>query len=158
MRTAETRPAQYYFALPRLVASLRSQHAPRSENNWIEANIVGMGVMLVSYLAIARPLLRGAALATQLTLLLPLVLAMWPFWLLVLYLNALLIKLLRITGFLTDVSNARAQSILTALITTALAWQLLAGPPAMRAVGATWLVSVCLNFIAAAILAFRNGT
>lgn len=154
MQTPEPDPARFYFALPRLVARLRGRNSRRTEKNWIEANIAGAVVMLISYLAIARLLLGEAAGWKQIALLLPLaVVATWCFWPLLLYVDAQIIKLLHAVGAITKLSNARAQSVLIGSVITALACYLLKMGPMLRALGAIWIAAVCVNLLAAVLLA-----
>ncbi len=156
MRSGEAGPPEFYFALPRLVAHLRARNAARTEKNWIEANIAGAAVMLVSYLAISRLWLSGFELWKQIALLLPAVVVTWIFWQLVLYIDAQIIKALRAAGFIRGLSNARAQSFFISTITTALAWYLLSGHAFLRAIGAAWIVAVCGNLLAATLLALDD--
>lgn len=152
MPSPEPGAGQFYFALPRLVARLRGRNPERTERNWIEANTAGTMVMLVSYLAIARCLVGEAAGWKQIASLLPLVVVTWCFWLLVLYLDAQIIKLLRALGVLQELSNARAQSVLVGCVTTALALSVLKAGPMLSAIGAIWLGAVCVNLLAAVLL------
>lgn len=153
MRSAESDAARFYFALPRFVARFCGRNFERTENNWLEANIVGAAVMLVSYLAITHYLLRRAPPSKQLLLLLPVIVVTWLFWLLVLYINAQIIKLLRATGIISDLSNARAQSLLIGTVTTALAYYLVIAGGIVAMIGAIWIDALCVNLLAAALLA-----
>jgi hypothetical protein len=81
----------------------------------------------------------------------------WLFWLVVLYLNSLIIKLLRLAGLFRSIPTRRAQSILLATWATAMAFHLLDRGSWIGEVASIWLVAVAMNLAAAAILAFRHG-
>ncbi|MBA3881855.1 MAG: hypothetical protein H0X73_03855 [Chthoniobacterales bacterium] len=154
MRSAERGAAEFYFALPRLVAHLRGANSDRTENNWIEANIAGAAVMLVSFLAISSFLWSASTLSMQIILLLPTVVITWLVWLLVLYVDAQLIKVLRAVGLLRGVPNARLQSLFISTITTVFACYLLNREPFLGTVAAVWIVAVFANLLATVVLAF----
>lgn len=156
MARSEADDPQFYFALPRLIAALRHRNAARTETNWLEANVAGAAVMLVSYLALDRLCLGGAAFPRQLLFLLPLVLLTWIFWIIALYVNAQIIKLFRSFGMPAAVSNARAQSLLIAIITTGFACQLAGDPSWRRGIGITWITAVVVNLISAGCLAVSS--
>lgn len=153
MRPAEADEPRFYFGLPRLFTYLRGRNPARSEANWVEANIAGAAVMLVSYLAIAHYCLRGATWVKELPLLLPLIVVTWIFWLLVFYVDAQLIKLLRAFGLARRCSNKRLQSVLIGAITTAFACYLLKATPNLRILGVVWITAVFANVVADALLA-----
>ncbi len=157
MRSAERHGPQFYFALPRLVAHLRGQSARRTEKNWVEANIVGTAVMLISLLAILSFFWSGNRPSMQLVLLLPTVVITWVFWLLVLYIDAQIIKALRAAGMLRGVSNTRMQSLFISIITTVLACYLVTVGPLLAAIGIGWICALFTNLLAAMLLAFNRG-
>lgn len=136
---------RFYFALPRM---LTDPKAARSEMNWGEANLAGAGVFLVSYAALDQ-LLAGPSIV----LLVPLAILAWLLWIVALYVNSLVIKLLRACGLMRAVSDARAQSVLIGATTTALACWLLEADSWVRWLGAAWLVVTSLNLLAALALA-----
>jgi hypothetical protein len=137
---------------------LRGGSASRAESNAVEAWLVGLMVYLIHYLFFAALLIPSSLTAWRKTLLLlALAFWVWLFWLLFLYLNSLIIRLLHLCGFFRAVPNRRLQSALWGILTTAMAWTLLEGSPALREVGAIWLVAVAMNLAAAIILAFSNG-
>ncbi|MBA2744581.1 MAG: hypothetical protein H0U43_09815 [Chthoniobacterales bacterium] len=155
MRATDRDAPQFYFALPRLIASLRGGNSARTEKNWLEANVVGAAVMLLSYLAISRLLIPPLPLWAQIALLPLTALATWIFWQLVFYINAQIIKMLRSVNLIRDLSNARAQSAIAGIIATAFGWWLLSAPGSLKALGTVWLIATCLNLIAAGLLALR---
>jgi len=149
---------RFYFSLLRLMALLRGADATRAETNEPEAWLAGVAMYLISFLFFAQfiPTDRTPWLtALSLIVLTFLVLL---FWLLVLYFNSLVIKLLRPAGFFQSIPIRRAQSILLGLCATTMALDLARGGSWMGEIAGIWLVAVALNLAAAIILAFRNGT
>ncbi|MEY2564768.1 MAG: hypothetical protein QOH88_2961 [Verrucomicrobiota bacterium] len=150
---------QFYFSMLRLLARLRGGDARRSENNVVEARLVGLLMYLVHYLFFATQLIPSN-LAPWLTLLLLVAAAFWVwlFWLLLLYINSVILKLLRPVGLFHEVPTRRAQSILWGIVTTAMACALVQRAGWIRELGGIWLVAAAMNLTAAAILTFTNGS
>jgi hypothetical protein len=148
---------QFYFSLLRLMAMLRGGDARRAENNGAEAWLGGLGIYLVSYLFFVQFIPGGLRFWQAGLLLAGLAFLVWLFWLVVLYLNSLIIKFLRLCGVFRTIPVRRAQSILLATTATAMALSLLQRGSWITEAGAIWLVAVAMNLAAAAILAFRNG-
>jgi len=146
-------PPGYYFSLPRLLTKWRGGDARRTEKSWREANTMGLAVFWISYLFFARLLPGGAAGWINLLVLPSLAFATFLFWLMALYLNSLIIKVIRGGGFMSGVSDSRAQVVLVAALTTVFAFCLLRTGSWIRVVGAIWIIGVVLNHIAAALLA-----
>lgn len=157
MNGSNQRQPQFYFSLLRLLAMRRGGDATRAESNGVEAWVAGVAINLVSYLFFAR--LLPADLKPWLTALSLVALAfvVWLFWLLVLYLNSVIIKSLRLGGFFRTIPIRRAQSILLGTWATAMAIDLLRRDSWMREVAAIWLIAVAMNLAAATVLAFRHG-
>jgi hypothetical protein len=143
---------QFYFALPRLIASQFGWSAARQETNWLEANIVGSVEHLIWYAFAADLLLRHRSLWAQILLLVPLAFAVWICWLIVLYVNSLLIRLLRLFRPIRDLSNARVQSVLLGIVTSVFASLLVMRDSSLAPMGLLWVTAVSLNLLAAAIL------
>jgi len=153
MKKAELRERpRFYFALPRLVASQLGGNADRTEDNWVEANIVGGAIHLICYAFAAHVLLDGLPLWAQAALLIPVAFLVWICWLIVLHINSVLIRLLRAAGLIRDLSNARAQSVLLGMVTTAFAFYLVENGSWLALLGIAWVAAVALNLLAAAIL------
>jgi len=152
------RNPQFYFSLPRFIALLRGGDTRRAESNAAEAWLIGLLMYLVHYLFFAHYL--PPRLGPWLTALLLIVLAfwIWLFWLLLLYLNSVIIRLLRLGGLFRTVATRRAQSILWGIFTTAMACALLKDSSWVREIGAIWLVAVAMNLASAVVLAFSNAT
>ena len=104
---------QFYFSLFRVLAMLRGGDARRTENNVFEAWLVGFMIYSIHYLFFAT-LFIPSNLKLWLTALLLVALAFWVwlFWLLLLYLNSVIIKFLHLGGFFRALPTRRAQSIL----------------------------------------------
>lgn len=158
MPGAET-PAQpeFYFSLPRLLMKLGGGNARRTEKSWAEGNLVGFAVFGISYLFLARLLPGDHAWWAHLVILAPLGFATFLFWLVALYLNSVVVKLLRACGFMDGVSDSRAQVVLVAVLTTIFAFCLMRAGSWNRVMGTIWMIGVVLNFIAAALLAGRHA-
>ena len=149
----------FYFSLPRIVAMLFGGNPQRSESNGFEAVLVGVWVYLIHLLYFAIkfiPHLPTRFLAPL--LLIVIAIAIWPFWLLVLYLNALLIKLLRHFGLFQTIPNRRAQNILFGIYTTLMAGSVFAVHPWLWQLSAAWLLAVVLNLIAGLVLSYSDAT
>jgi apolipoprotein N-acyltransferase len=148
---------RFYFSLLRLMAMLRGADPTRAETNGTEAWLAGVAMYLIGFLFFAQFI--PVDLSAWLTALALVVLAflVWLFWLLVLYFNSLIIRLLRPAGFFQSIPTRRAQSILLGLWATTMAFDLARRGSWMGEVAAIWLVAVALNLAAAAILAFHNG-
>jgi hypothetical protein len=148
---------RFYFSLLRLLALLRGGDATRAETNGSEAWLAGVAMYLIGFLFFAQFVRTdGSPWLTALSLLI-LAFLVWLFWLLVLYLNSLVIKLLQPTGFFQSIPIRRAQSILLGISATTMALDLVQRGSWMGEIAAIWLVAVALNLAAAVILAFRNG-
>jgi hypothetical protein len=156
MNQSHRLPIRFYFALPRLLAMLRGGDSRRGEQNSTEAWAVGIASYLVSYVFFAGLVpetfawwLKGIALVI-------LLFVVWLFWLLALYVNSLLLRLVSGSGLFRTLPVRRGQSVLVGATTTAMAFGLLQCGGLAGELGAIWLTAVALNLGAALILAFRN--
>jgi len=149
---------QFYFSLLRFLATLRGGDARRAESNALEGRLVGLMMYLIHYLFFATQFaLPPNAPSLAALILIALAFWVWLFWLLLLYINSLIIKLLRVFGLFEAIPIRRAQSILWGIATTAMACALLQNTGWIRELGAIWLVAVAMNLTAAALLAFKNA-
>jgi hypothetical protein len=148
----------FYFSLLRLLAGLRGGDPRRAENNWGEACLTGIAIYLISYLFFARFVPDELKVWQQTFLFVVLVFFVCLFWLVVLYLNSLILGLLRLCGLLPAIPVRRAQSVLLGISASAMALSLLEGGSWPAEIGAIWLIAVAMNLAAAAILALRNDT
>lgn len=149
--------SEFYFALPRLIAAWSGRKAARSEQNGLEANIIGTLNHLIVYVAAFELLLGPLSRWTQLLLLVPLAILVWLFWLIFFYWSACLIKLLRDAGLMRELPDSRAQNILIGIMTTTLAIYLLRAGSWPRVLGFIWIAAVALNLVAAALLPARHA-
>ena len=157
MKQNAKRVSQFYFSLPRLLAKIFGGDARRAETKATEAWTAGLLFYLISYVFFAAHFIPPE-IAHWLTALLLVALAffVWLFWLLLLYLNSLIIKLLHRCGLFRTLPSRRAQSILLGISTTAMACALLTRGWWMRDVGLFWLLAAAANLAAALILALSN--
>ena len=154
----KTDQRRYYFSLFRLIAMFCGGDAKRAESNELESWLIGLTIFSIHYLFFAT-LLIPSNLEPWLTALLFVALAfgIWLFWLLLLSLNSVMIKVLHVCGLFRTIPIRRAQSILWGISTTAMACALLKGSPWVHEVGAFWLVAVAMNLVAAVVLAFSDA-
>lgn len=156
-RTDPGAEPRFYFSLPRLLARLSRGNATRVEKNALEAWIGGIIFYLISYLFAAHLVVDETTLWKQIPLLILVAFLIWLFWLLVLYINSVIIKLLRAGGLFRTVPTRHAQSILLGITTTALAYGLVTSDSWMRSVGIIWMVAVAINLAAAFLLFFIDA-
>lgn len=149
---------RFYFSLPRLIALFRGGDPARGENNGTEARVAGLAVYLISLLFFAEFIPADLKTWQRAGVFVALVFFVCLFWLLILYLNSLIIRVLRFGGIFRGISSRRAQSILAGFSTTVMAWSLLQGSSWMGEIAAIWVVAVTMNLVAAIILAFHHGT
>lgn len=157
MNALDSSRPRFYFALPRLIGTMRGADSRRAENNAAEATAGGLAVYLINYLFFAQFVPAALPLWQTALWLGGMVFLTWFYWLLILYLNSLIIKILRPLGVFRSIPTRRAQSILLCTWTTAMAFDLLERGSWIGEVASIWLVAVAMNLTAAAILAFRHG-
>lgn len=157
MNELDRRHPQFYFSLLRLMAMLRGADATRAENKGAEAWLAGVALYLISFLFFAQVLPADLNPWLNALLLVALAFLVWLFWLLVIYLNSLVIKFLRPCGLFRTIPIRRAQSILLVTTATAMAFDLVRRGSWMGEFAASWLVAVGMNLAAAVVLAFRHG-
>jgi hypothetical protein len=153
----EHRPPRFYFALPRLLALLRHGDTRRAELNSVEGWAGNAAIFVVWYLFFAQFVPGDLPLWLTATALIALAVLVLLFWLLALYLNSLILKLLRRLGFFRSLPARRGQAVLISAATTAMALQLVQGGSFSGEIGAIWLVAVAMNLAAAIILVLRDG-
>ncbi len=153
-----TDPRQFYFSLFRLLALFRGGDARRAESNGFEAWLLGLMIYAIHYLFFVTLWLPTGLPPWQTALVLvATAFWVWLFWLLLLYINSVIIKALHVCGLFSSLPIRRAQSILWGTCTTAMACALLQGSPTLRELGAIWLVAVAMNLVAAVVLAFSDA-
>lgn len=147
----------FYFSLPRLIALFRGGDPSRAETNPVEAQVAGGAMYLISFLFFAQFVPASFKVWQSALSFMALVIFIALFWLVVLFLNSLIIKLLRLGGILQGIPIRRAQSILLGISTTTMAWSLLQRASWMGEIAAIWVTAVGLNLAAAIVLAFQKG-
>jgi uncharacterized MAPEG superfamily protein len=150
------RSPRFYFALPRLLAKWRGGDAGRAEQNGFEACSANLAIYLISFLYFAGLIPDFASWWARLLILIALAFFVWLFWLVVLYLNSLILKLLHGCGLFRALPIRRGQGVLIAAATTAMSVALLGRGPLVSEIGAIWLTATAMNLAAAAILVFKH--
>jgi hypothetical protein len=144
----------YAFALPRLIARLAGRRARRAELSRWEAYGLGILVFGISCVFAARiilPVVRLEVLQGLVLVLLPF--AIWIAYLLLYFLNAQIVSLLRTLGLYTAPTNNPFQHIVIMSGTTLLAGLLLQDECAwLKSLGIFWLVLLALNLLSIAVL------
>jgi hypothetical protein len=144
----------YAFALPRLIARLAGRRARRAELSRYEAYGLGILVFGISCVFAARiilPVVRLEVLQGLVLVLLPF--AIWIAYLLLYFLNAQIVSLLRTLGLYSAPTNNPFQHIVIMSGTTLLAGLLLQDECAwLKSLGIFWLVLLALNLLSIAVL------
>ena len=148
---------RFYFALPRLLAKWRGGDATRAEKNSVEAAAAHLAIYAISYIYFARFIPDGTSWWLGGLMFVALAFLVWLFWLLVLYLNSLILKLLNGLGLLRSLPVRRGQGVLIVTITVAMAVALVQSGSFAGEIGTLWLIATAMNLIAAGILALSNG-
>ena len=149
MKESATRQIGYAFALPRLVSRLTGRKARRAEFSSAEAYGLGILVFGISCVFVARallPIVRPLALYLVVLFVLPF--AIWVAFLLLYYLNSLVIAPLRKLGFYSAVTNNPCQHIVIVLLTTGIALHFLRAESLwVKSLGLFWFGLLCLNIL-----------
>ena len=153
----ELQSPRFYFALPRLLAKLRGGDARRAEKNSAEAWAAHVAIYAISYLYFLRFVPEALSWWARGSMFLALAFLVWLFWLLLLYLNSLILKLRHSIGFFRSLPMRRGQGVLIATTVTAMALALMQRDSFAAEIGAIWLTATAMNLVAAAILALGNG-
>jgi hypothetical protein len=158
MIALERKPLQFYFALPRVIAMLCRGNAQRSETNGFEAFLVGLWIYAIHYLYFASVFIPKLPTRWLLPLLLiVLVIGVWFFWIVLTYMNSLIIRLLRLFGLFQTVPTRRVQSIIWGLVTTIMAGEVLKNHPWLWQLSLFWLLAVFLNLLASLALSYSDA-
>lgn len=152
------RPIGYAFALPRLVARLGGRKVRRAEFSRWEAYGLGILVFGISYVCAARailPVVRPGPWRLLALLLLPF--ALWVGWLLLYYINSLIVALLRKLGLYSARTNNPFQHFVIMSLITLLAALLMRREIGwMHWLGACWIGLIALNLISIVLLKFLD--
>jgi len=148
----------FYFALPRLLNRIRGGTDKVSESNAAESYLGSIGIFIITFVfglqLFAERFTGWSVIAFDLVL----VFAVWIFWLIVFYINSLIVKLLRACGLFRGTPNRRAQDIFIAIVLAAMAYRL-----SILHGWLGWLGWLCLwalgaNFLAAILLKLIPNT
>jgi hypothetical protein len=153
--TAINHSRGFYFALPRLLVSFLGERPLRCENNFGEALFAGAMAVFLPWLALLE--LTGT-LECSLGWVSAIVLlaAVTPLWLIVFYLNSLLIGLFRKGRLMRNYTNRTIQGA-AALIIVALSSVCIAfSHSAIRWIGLAMLTLIALDLFAAVALPLAN--
>ncbi len=141
------------LSLPRMFLWLNGKDPRRAERSAIEAYAVGTFMYLLSYLSAAQLILRRIdSAALRLAGLILLLFIIWLFWLLLLYVNSILILLLRRIGLHKGLSNTAPQSVLLTTLATIFAFYLARNDSWTGWLGLAWMFLVFLNLVSIALL------
>ena len=154
---SQTQLPRFYFALPRLFAKFRGGDTSRAEKNGSEAWAASLAVYAISYLYFAGFVPDNLSRWMRALILIALAFLVWLFWLLMLYLNSLILKLVHGLGLFRSLPMRRGQSVLVASLATVMAVALVLRDSLVSEVGAIWLIATALNLVAALILTFDHG-
>ena len=150
MKVAAAHPPGYAFALSRLVARLVGRKPRRAEFSGAEAYGLGFLVFGISGILVGRallPIVRPGALYLVVLFVLPF--AVWLAFLLLYYLNSLVIILCRRLGLYSAVTNNPFQHILIMSFTSLIALHFLREEHGwVKSLGVFWLGLLSLNLIA----------
>lgn len=149
---------QFYFALLRLLAKMRGGDPTRAERNAAEAWFGSLAIYGISYLYFATFVPDALSWWLRALFFIALVFLVMLFWLLMLHLNSLILKLLHKVGLFRSFPIRRGQSVLLVAVATAMAVALAQRDSIVSELGAIWLIAVTMNLAAAMILALGNGS
>jgi hypothetical protein len=157
MKAADTRPLGHSFALSRLVVRPTGCKPRRAEFSGVEAYGLGLLVFGMSCVFVARALLFVRPLLFYLMALLILPFAIWIAFLLLYYLNSLVVGLLRRLGFYSAVTNNLFQHVVIMSLISLVAFQFLFEEPVwVKSLGIFWLGLLSLNLLSILIERFLD--
>jgi len=148
---------RFYFALLRFLAKMRGGDPTRAESNAAEAWFGSVAVYGISYLFFAAFVPEAFSWWMRGLFFVALAFLVMLFWLLMLYLNSLILKLLHTVGLFRSLPMRRGQSVLLVFTATAMAVAIAQRDSIVSELGAIWLIAVTMNLLAAMILALGNG-
>ena len=148
----------FYFALPRLLNRMRGGTDEVSESNAAEAYLGSIGIFIITFVfgvqLFAERFSGWSVIAFDLLL----IFAVWIFWLIVFYINSLIVKLLRACGLFRGTPNRRAQDIFIAIVLAAMAYRLSILHGWLGWIGWLCLCALGANFLAAILLKLIPNT
>jgi hypothetical protein len=153
--TATNHSRGFYFALPRLLLSFLGERPFHAENNFGEALFAGGIAVALPWLALLEvtgafdcPLGWMSAIA--------LLAAVFPLWLIVFYLNSLLIRLFRKAQLFKNYANRTLQNAVVLGIVTLCSLYLAFSESFIRWIGVTMLTLIALDLFSAVALPLAN--
>lgn len=150
MNPSLARP-RFYFALPRLLHAANGGNPVRTESNHLEACIAGAAFYLVTCAFVFEQFGRIDNLWARIGVAGASCFVVFFFWVLLVYVNALLIRVGR-NLFRKFPPDRVAQHAMLSMLTTLFAVALARGEGGFRLIGWGWLVAVALNLTAALLL------
>ena len=148
---------RFYFALPRLLAKLCGGSGIRSESNGWETHLAGLLVFVMSELVAMEAFARNTGGWKRAAVLLVCGFALWIFWPAVIFINSLVIRLVRAFGWFERTPDGYVQSVLIGVLTTLFAWRLISAGPAIQFIAMIWMVAIVANLNAAIVLALLHA-
>ena len=150
-QTDSSKSPRFYFGLPRLLSRIAGGSSERSENNYVEAWIGGVGFYSVTYCFLFDHAGKMDSFLGQLSVAALLIFVVWILWLLVFYFNALVIRATRALAF-SRTAPRHVQHVMMSILATAAAIDLACIESGFRVVGLAWLAVVTANLVAALLL------
>jgi len=149
MKATDTDPLGFAFALSRVVARCAGRKPRRAEFSGAEAYGLGLLVFGISCVFVARALLLFVRpMAVYLMVLLILPIASWIAFLLLYYLNSLVIAILRRLRLYSAVTNNPFQHVVIMLLISLIALSFLFEEPVwVKPLGIFWLGLLSFNLI-----------
>ncbi len=149
-------PVGFYFSLPRLLSRATGRGFHFSEGGFSETYLGGLAVLLIPYLFLVDLVINHLAGWTAFVVGVALLFAIWIFWLVVLYLNSVMIEVLHDLGFFRKVTGRHLQDIFVGIIITFFASELSILNSWVRWIGIFWLIILAMNLLAALSLALPD--
>ena len=155
IETATNHSRGFYFALPRLLVSFLGERPLRSENSFGEALFAGAIAVVLPWLALLE--LTGSFQCSLGWLsAIALLAAVTPLWLIVFYLNSLLIGLFRRARVLRNYTNRTLQGVVALIIVTLSSVCVAFSESHIRWAGLMTLTLIALDLFAAVALPLAN--
>ena len=129
-----------------------------SESNAAESYLGSIGIFIITFVFAVQLFAERFSGWSVIAFDLVLVFAVWIFWLVVFYINSLIVKLLRACGLFRETPNRRAQDIFIAIVLAAMAYRLSILHGWLGWIGWLCLCVLGANFLAAILLKLIPNT